>query len=160
MEYCILGTDNLPRTLLMYYGNTPSSHMNYFQTILCNSPEFNRTVVNHDLHYVIWDVPPKKEPRVLTTNDLENMTQIGAAFGSRFARDDPVLDHIDQEVLNRGPGKIVPGGWCLGNDHGDACMIWGNADVLSPGPRAMRLADFMAQLLSAETLHLNRCIWD
>ncbi|XP_008808451.1 beta-glucuronosyltransferase GlcAT14A-like [Phoenix dactylifera] len=160
VEYCILDTDNLPRTLLMYYGNTPSSCTNYFQTVLCNSPEFNRTVVNHDLHYVVWDTSPKKEPHVLTTNDLENMTQSGAAFGTRFARDDPVLDHIDQEVLNCGPSKIVPGGWCLGKGHTDACLIWGNVDVLIPGPGAMRLADFMAQLLSAGTLHSHQCIWD
>nr|XP_010918856.1 beta-glucuronosyltransferase GlcAT14A [Elaeis guineensis] len=160
VEYCILGTDNLPRALLMYYGNTPSSHMNYFQTVLCNSPEFNMTVVNHDLHYVMGDMPLKPEPRVLTTNDLENMTQSGAAFGTRFAKDDLVLNHIDHEVLNRDPSKMVPGGWCLGNGSGDACMIWGNADVLSPGPRAMKLADFMALLLSTGTLHSHQCIWD
>ncbi|XP_008804738.2 beta-glucuronosyltransferase GlcAT14A-like [Phoenix dactylifera] len=160
VEYCILGTENLPRALLMYYANMPSSHTNYFQTVLCNSPEFNRTIVNHNLRYVKWDMPPKEEPRALTLNDLENMTQSGAAFGRRFAKDDHILNHIDQEVLNRDPGKIVPGGWCLGKGHGDPCMIWGSADVLSPGPGAMRLARFITQLLSTGTFHSRQCVWD
>ncbi|GAA0141723.1 glycosyltransferase [Lithospermum erythrorhizon] len=44
-EYCILGWDNLPRTLLLYYTNFVSKN----------------TTVNHDLHYISWDNPPKNE---------------------------------------------------------------------------------------------------
>ncbi|WOL06192.1 beta-glucuronosyltransferase GlcAT14A [Canna indica] len=160
IEYCILGTDNLPRTLLMYYANTPSSHTNYFQTVLCNSPVFNRTIVNHHLHYLETDASPKKEPRFLTLDDLNNITQSGAVFGTRFSENDPVLDHIDKEILSRGPGRIVPGGWCLGGIHGDPCAVWGNPDVLTPGPGAVVLAKSLAYLLSAERLHSQQCIWD
>ncbi|CAL9756749.1 unnamed protein product [Musa acuminata subsp. burmannicoides] len=159
IEYCILGTDNLPRTLMMYYANTLSSHTNYFQTVLCNSPGFNRTIVNHHLHYMIWEASPKKEPRLLTMDDLKNMTITGAAFGTRFSKNDPVLDHIDKETLSRGPGRIVPGGWCLGGSHGDPCAVWGNPDVLIPGPGAARLAKIIADLLSDGKLRSQQCIW-
>ncbi|XP_065001859.1 beta-glucuronosyltransferase GlcAT14A-like [Musa acuminata AAA Group] len=159
IEYCILGTDNLPRTLMMYYANTLSSHTNYFQTVLCNSPGFNRTIVNHHLHYMIWDASPKKEPRLLTMDDLKNMTITGAAFGTRFSKNDPVLDHIDKETLSRGPGRIVPGGWCLGGSRGDPCAVWGNPDVLIPGPGAARLAKIIADLLSDGKLRSQQCIW-
>ncbi|KAM3249299.1 beta-glucuronosyltransferase GlcAT14B [Capsicum annuum] len=57
--YCIWGWDNLPRNLLMYYSNFVSSPEGYFHTVICNAPEFTSTVLNHDLHYISWDVPPK-----------------------------------------------------------------------------------------------------
>ncbi|XP_072989088.1 beta-glucuronosyltransferase GlcAT14A isoform X2 [Typha latifolia] len=160
IEYCILGTDNLPRTLLMYYSNMPSPQTNYFQTVLCNSPEFNRKIVNDNLHYVTWDTSPDKEPRLLNVSDLGNMTQSGAVFGTRFTKDDPVLDRIDQEVLSRGPSKIVPGGWCLGGGHTDPCSIWGNPDILRPGPGARKLTNVIVQLLSDKSFHSHQCIWD
>ncbi|KAJ6821514.1 putative beta-glucuronosyltransferase GlcAT14A-like [Iris pallida] len=161
IEHSILGTDNLPRILLMYYANTASSHKNYFQTLLCNTPEFNRTILNHHLHYATWDTPPRQEPRVLGLDDLKNMTESGAAFGTRFSRDDTkVLDRIDLEVLNRRPGNVVPGGWCLGGGSEDPCTVWGNADILRPGPGARNLARAIVQMLSSDGFHSNRCIWD
>ncbi|XP_074559330.1 beta-glucuronosyltransferase GlcAT14A [Curcuma longa] len=160
LEHCILGTDNLPRTLLMYYANTPSPQTNYFQTVLCNSPAFNRTIVNHHLHYLEQDASPKKKLRLLILDDLKNMTISGAAFGARFSKDDPVLDHIDKEILSRDPGRIVPGGWCLGGSHGDPCAVWGKPDVLTPGPGATRLARSIADMLSDERFHAQQCIWD
>ncbi|XP_020093250.1 beta-glucuronosyltransferase GlcAT14A [Ananas comosus] len=160
IEYCILGTNNLPRTLLMYYSNMPSPHLNYFHTVLCNSPEFNRTVVNHNLHYVTWDMSSRKEPRLLTLDDVANLTRSGVAFATQFAKDDPALDRIDQEILGRGPGRVVPGGWCLGGGRGDPCSKWGSPNVLRPGRRAMDLANAIAQLLTPENLYSHQCIWD
>jgi hypothetical protein len=86
IEYRIFGMDNLPRTLLMYYTNMPLPHRKYFQTVLCNSPEFNKTVVNHDLHYSTWDAHSKNEPHLLTIDDVENMTESAAAFGLDFPK--------------------------------------------------------------------------
>ncbi|EER95514.1 hypothetical protein BDA96_01G540000 [Sorghum bicolor] len=160
IEYCIVGMDNLPRTLLMYYTNMPLPHRKYFQTVLCNSPEFNETAVNHDLHYSTWDARSKNEPRLLTIDDLENMTDSGAAFGTRFPKDDHVLDHIDAEILHRLPGDPVTGGWCIGVGHDSPCDISGNPDVLRPGPKAVKLAKFLAERLSYQNFYGHQCIWD
>ncbi|CAN6285702.1 unnamed protein product [Urochloa humidicola] len=160
IEYCIVGMDNLPRTLLMYYTNMRLPHRKYFQTVLCNSPEFNRTVVNHDLHYSTWDAPSKNEPRLLSMADVENMTKSGAAFGTRFPKDDPVLDHIDAEILHRLPGELVTGGWCIGVGHDSPCDVSGNLDVLRPGPAATKLAKFLAEKLSHRSFYSQQCIWD
>lgn len=160
IEYCIIGMDNLPRTLLMYYTNMPLPHRKYFQTVLCNSPEFNKTVVNHDLHYSTWHDAPKNEPRLLTMADVENITKSGAAFGTRFPKDDAVLDHIDAEILHRLPGEPVTGGWCIGVGHDSPCDVSGNPDVLRPGPEAMKLAKFLAERLSYQNFYSQQCIWD
>ncbi|MQM03574.1 hypothetical protein Taro_036356, partial [Colocasia esculenta] len=147
VDFCILGVDNLPRTLLMYYANTPSSHTNYFQTVLCNSIQFNGSIVNHNLHYISWDDPPKRDPRVLSLTDFYNMTQSGVAFATRFLNNSPILDQIDRELLNRGPGRLVPGAWCLGAD-GDPCSVGVDAEILRPGPGAKRLENVVVQLLA------------
>ncbi|KAF6171080.1 hypothetical protein GIB67_010948 [Kingdonia uniflora] len=160
IDYCILGSDNLPRTALMYFSNMPSSQANYFQTVVCNSQEFNKTVVNHNLQYESWDTPPKLGQHVLGLNDFGGMVQSGAAFGSRFLLDDPVLDRIDLEILNREPGKVVSGGWCLGEDDKDPCTVWGDADILRPGAGARRLEKGIVRLLSNEAFHAQQCIID
>lgn len=152
--------DNLPRTLLMYHTNMPLPHRKYFQTVLCNSPEFNKTVVNHDLHYSTWDARPKNEPRLLTLDDVENMTKSGAAFGTRFTKDDLALDRIDAEILHRLPGEPVTGGWCVGVGHDSPCDVSGNTDVLRPGPEAIKLAKFLAERLSYWNFYSHQCIWD
>ncbi|KAG0454421.1 hypothetical protein HPP92_025725 [Vanilla planifolia] len=157
VEYINFGTNNLPRALLMYYANTPSAHMNYLHTVLCNSPEFNRTIVNNHLHYVRDENPNR---HLLGLKDFNNMTLSGAAFGSGFPKDDPVLDKIDQQVLNRGPRGVVPGGWCLGGiGSDDPCGIRGNPDALMPGPGTTRLAKNIVQLLTTKELQSHQCIW-
>ncbi|RWR96076.1 beta-glucuronosyltransferase GlcAT14A [Cinnamomum micranthum f. kanehirae] len=157
VEFCILGSDNFPRTLLMYYSNTPSSHANYFHTTVCNSREFNKTTVNYNMHYVSWDNPPKRDPRPLGLDDFEKMIESGAAFGTLFSSDDPVLDRIDREVLNRSPGKIAPGGWCLGEGD-DPCTVWGDANVLRPGSGAKRFEKAIVDHLSNGTFRSQQCI--
>ncbi|CAA6662566.1 unnamed protein product [Spirodela intermedia] len=163
LDFCILGVDNLPRTLLMYYANIPSSHTNYFQTLLCNSIQFNGSIVNHNLRYTAWDEPRRQDlPRVLSSADLGNMTQSRAAFGARFERNSSVLDQIDRELLNRRPGRMVPGGWCLGDGgaDGDPCSVWGSAEVLRPGPGAKRLENLVVELLASDSFHSNQCKWE
>uniref|UniRef100_A0A1D1Y6F1 Xylosyltransferase 1 n=1 Tax=Anthurium amnicola TaxID=1678845 RepID=A0A1D1Y6F1_9ARAE len=159
VDFCILGVDNLPRTLLMYYANTPSSHTNYFHTVLCNSIQFNGSIINHNLHYVSLDVHQKRDPRLLGLTDFDNITRIGAAFATRFVGNSPILDKIDQELLNRQPGKIVPGGWCLG-EGSDPCSIWGDGEILLPGPGAKRLENALVQLLANDTFRSHQCTWE
>lgn len=160
VEFCILGTDNLPRTLLMYFANTPSSLSNYFPTILCNSRQFNRTIINHNLRYANFASPSNEEPRPLSSNDFDDMIRSGTAFASRFPQDDPLLAHIDREILNRSQGSAVPGGWCLGEPGNDTCSVWGDADVLRPGPGARRLEKLIVGLLSNGTVQSRQCIFE
>ncbi|KAL9237742.1 hypothetical protein vseg_012255 [Gypsophila vaccaria] len=157
IEHCILGSDNLPRTLLMYLANTQSSILNYVPTILCNSPEFKDTVVNHNLQYASYYSPSKEDPRQLNLSDFNAMLQSGSAFATKFRQNDPILDRIDREILGRAPGKVVPGGWCLG-DSNDACEIWGDASILRPGPGAKRLEKRIVDLLANGAYQNQQCI--
>ncbi|XP_011002162.1 PREDICTED: xylosyltransferase 1-like [Populus euphratica] len=159
IEHCILGVDNLPRILMMYLSNTPSSLINYFPTVICNSRQFNRTVINHNLQYVAFEKPSKKVPRALNSSEFDAMIESGAAFATQFKLDDPVLDRIDQDVLGRNPGEVVPGGWCLGGEPGNiTCSAWGDADILRPGTGAARLEKLIVRLLSNGEFHSRQCI--
>ncbi|KAL8032114.1 hypothetical protein ABFX02_13G073600 [Erythranthe guttata] len=144
VEYCIWGYDNLPRTLLMYYSNFVSSPEGYFQTVICNSPDFAPTVVNHDMHYISWDYPPKQHPHTLTVNDTTKMVSSGAPFARKFKKDDLALDKIDRELLGRKNGSFTPGGWCAG---GRRCSEVGNPTKLRPGPGAVRLRRLVNELV-------------
>ncbi|PKI37636.1 hypothetical protein CRG98_041929 [Punica granatum] len=154
VEYCIWGWDNLPRTLLMYYTNFVSSPEGYFQTVICNAPEFAKTAVNHDLHYISWDIPPRQHPHTLTINDTDKMIASGAAFARKFKKDDPVLDRIDKELLRRRKGAFTPGGWCSGKPK---CSEVGNPKKLKPSPGSKRLRGLVARLVLAAKLGHNQC---
>ncbi|XP_059630383.1 beta-glucuronosyltransferase GlcAT14A-like [Cornus florida] len=156
IEFCILGTDNLPRTLLLYLANMPSALSVYFPSILCNSHQFKRTTINHGLQYASFDA--KKELRPLNINDFDDLIQSGAAFATPFLPDDRILDRIDRKILRRRPGKPVPGGWCLGKRGNDTCSTWGDADILRPGPGARRLEKLIVQLLSNGTFRSHQCV--
>ncbi|MCL7035314.1 hypothetical protein MKW94_004855 [Papaver nudicaule] len=156
VEHCILGAENLPRTVLMYLSNTPSSPANYFQTVVCNSREFSKTVVNHNLRWQ-WHSSLNGSDNA---NELSEMINSGAIFGTGFILDESVLDHIDQEVLKRRPGRILPGGWCLGDYHSfnDPCMVKGSVDIVRPGPGSTRLEKLLVRLLSSRTFQSEQCI--
>lgn len=141
----------------MYFTNTLSSLTNYFPTILCNSHEFKRTVVNHNLQYVTFDKPYKLVPQELNSSDFDAMVRSGAAFASQFKPDDSVLDRIDKEILGRNPGEVVPGGWCLGESMNGSCSVWGDADVLRPSPASARLEKRIVELLSDGALQARQC---
>ncbi|KAK6255088.1 hypothetical protein SCA6_016393 [Theobroma cacao] len=157
IEFCILGTDNLPRTLLMYFANTPYSFTNYFPTVLCNSDQFKRTVINHNLQYIAFNKSSTKKPPQMNSAEFDAMIQSGAAFATQFRFDDPVLDRIDQEILKRSPGKAVPGGWCLGEPDNGTCSVWGDADILRPGPGARRLEKRIVESLSDGRFQSQQC---
>ncbi|KAM6584738.1 hypothetical protein CsatB_011740 [Cannabis sativa] len=154
VEYCIWGWDNLPRTLLMYYTNFVSSPEGYFQTVICNEPEYAKTAVNHDLHYIAWDMPPKQHPHTLTINDTTKMITSNAAFARKFKQDDIALDKIDKDLLNRNKEGFTPGGWCAGSPK---CSEVGNPNKLKPGPGAQRLHQLVSKLVLAAKYGQNQC---
>lgn len=157
VEFCILGTDNLPRTLLMYFTNTPYSYSNYFPTVLCNSDQYKKTVINHNLQHVAFNKTISTKPLSLKPEEFDAMIQSGAAFATHFQFDSPVLDRIDQEILKRSPGKVVPGGWCLGEPANDTCSVWGDASILRPGPGAKRLKKRIVDLLADDKYRSMQC---
>ena len=118
MCFCVAARLLLPHHLL-----SNASTLNYFfspfqgylHTVLCNS-DFNKTLINTDLHYITWDTPPKQHPRTLTGIDYHAMTQSGAMFARKFnlnaSESLPVLNLIDAAILGRSEGGFVPGGWC------------------------------------------------
>ncbi|GAA0160021.1 glycosyltransferase [Lithospermum erythrorhizon] len=152
VEYCVWGWDNLPRTLLMYYSNFVSSPEGYFQTVVCNAPQFIPTVINHDMHYISWDNPPKQHPHTLSLNDTTKIIASGAAFARKFKQDDPVLDMIDKELLGRRNGSFTPGGWCE-----DGCSKVGNPSKLQPGPGAQRLRRLIGNLVLSAKFTQHQC---
>ncbi|KAL1203072.1 Beta-glucuronosyltransferase GlcAT14A [Cardamine amara subsp. amara] len=154
VEYCIWGWDNLPRTLLMYYTNFLSTPEGYFHTVICNAPEYSSTVVNHDLHFISWDRPPKQHPRTLNINDTERMITSGAAFARKFRHNDPALDKIDKELLLRGNGNFTPGGWCVGEPK---CSRVGDPSKIKPGPGANRLNELVNRLVLISKLNQRQC---
>ncbi|KAK9116943.1 hypothetical protein Sjap_015890 [Stephania japonica] len=159
IDFCIWGWDNLPRTVLMYYANFISSPEGYFHTVICNAQEFRNTTVNSDLHFISWDNPPKQHPHHLTIDDMSRMIESNAPFARKFRRDDPVLDKVDSELLFRGPGMLVPGGWCVGSreNGSDPCSHVGNMTVIKPGPGAKRLENLILSLLSNENFRPRQC---
>ncbi|OIT34959.1 beta-glucuronosyltransferase glcat14a [Nicotiana attenuata] len=157
-EYCILGSENLPRTLLMYLSNSPSSESVYFPTILCNSRNFNRTTINHNMLYASFN--SRSQARRLNSSDFNDLLMSGAAFASPFEADDPVLDQIDHELLHHNRDEPVPGGWCLGDSETNKCSVWGDAEILRPGPGAKRLEKKLLQLFSNGSYLSDQCQYE
>ncbi|KAK4415370.1 Beta-glucuronosyltransferase GlcAT14A [Sesamum alatum] len=155
-EYCIVGWDNLPRTLLLYYTNFVSSPEGYFQTLLCNSEDFKNKTVNHDLHYITWDNPPKQHPRSLGLKDYRRMILSNRPFARKFKKNDPVLNKIDRELLRRGSRQFAYGGWC---EDGDKCMdLQGDKyGVLRPGAGARRLRILLSKLIYTQNFSKRQC---
>ncbi|KAL6192706.1 hypothetical protein ACLB2K_033792 [Fragaria x ananassa] len=159
LEFCILGWDNLPRTMLMYFTNVILSEEGYFHSVICNSPEFKNTTVNSDLRYMIWDTPPKMEPHFLNTSVYDQMVQSGAAFGRQFQKDDAVLDMVDEKILKRGKNRAAPGAWCSGWNSWwmDPCSQWGDANIMKPGPQAKKFEESITNLLDDWSSQSNQC---
>ncbi|KAK4588301.1 hypothetical protein RGQ29_019329 [Quercus rubra] len=159
VEFCVWGWDNLPRTLLMYYTNFLSSPEGYFHTVVCNHKDYQNTTVNHDLHYIKWDNPPKQHPISLTLEHFNDMVQSGAPFARRFAKDDPVLNKIDKELLRKSDGQVTPGGWCVGNSvlGKDPCAVYGNLNSVKPTVNSKRLEKLIVKLLDSDNFRSKQC---
>ncbi|TKY50943.1 Xylosyltransferase 1 [Spatholobus suberectus] len=159
LEFCIFGWDNLPRTLLMYFTNVKLSQEGYFHSVICNTPEFKNTTVNGDLRYMIWDSPPKMEPQFLNTSVYNQMVESGAAFARQFRLNNPVLDMIDEKILQRGRHHTAPGAWCTGRRSwwADPCSQWGDVNIVKPGPQAKKLEGSVSSLLDDWNSQTNQC---
>uniref|UniRef100_A0A1J3H694 Xylosyltransferase 2 n=1 Tax=Noccaea caerulescens TaxID=107243 RepID=A0A1J3H694_NOCCA len=160
IEHCVLGTDNFPRTLLMYLSNTPASISNYFPTILCNSNLFKKTIINNNLLYLASNDTSKERYHHLDPKEFTEMVESGAAFARGFRFDDSNLDRIDHELLGRRHGEVVPGGWCLGDSskNSSSCSVWGDSGILRPGSGSDRLERRIVELLSNDWFKSHQCI--
>nr|XP_043620809.1 beta-glucuronosyltransferase GlcAT14A [Erigeron canadensis] len=159
-EYCIIGWENLPRTLLLYYTNFVSSPEGYFQTVICNSKDYKNTTVNHDLHYITWDTPPKQHPRSLGPRDYRKMVLSSRPFARKFKHNNVVLDRIDRELLKRRPGHFTNGGWCSkSSDKHQTCSSLQDDGfgVLKPGAGARRLKTLLTKLTSNPNFNRRQC---
>ncbi|GER28333.1 Core-2/I-branching beta-1,6-N-acetylglucosaminyltransferase family protein [Striga asiatica] len=112
VEHCVKGWDNFPRKLLMYSSNVAFPLESYFQTVLCNTPEFhNTTIVNDDLRYIV----NRNETLNITTIKISNRdskTTRRTIFVGPFEENDPKLQAIDEQLLKLDKNGIVRGKWC------------------------------------------------
>ncbi|KAJ9135808.1 hypothetical protein P3X46_032943 [Hevea brasiliensis] len=159
LEFCILGWNNLPRTLLMYFNNVILPEEGYFHSVVCNAPEFKNTTVNSDLRYMVWDNPPKMEPHFLNVSDYDELVRSGAAFARQFKRNDPVLEMIDEKILKRGHNRAAPGAWCTGRRSWliDPCSQWGDVNVVKPGPQTKKFEETIKNLVDELNWQMNQC---
>ncbi|KAK3151214.1 hypothetical protein QOZ80_3AG0243120 [Eleusine coracana subsp. coracana] len=159
LEFCLLGWDNLPRTLLMYFTNFLASSEGYFHTVICNSNYYQNTTINNDLRFMAWDNPPRAHPVNLTIEHFDAMANSGVPFAHSFSDDNPVLDMIDDRLLGRASDRFAPGGWCLGGsvDGKDPCTFFGRSFVLRPTKRSAKLEELLLKLLEPDNFRPKQC---
>ncbi|KAG6601843.1 Beta-glucuronosyltransferase GlcAT14A [Cucurbita argyrosperma subsp. argyrosperma] len=159
LEYCVLGWDNLPRTLLMYFNNIVLSQEGYFHSVICNSNEFKNTTVNSNLRFMMWDDPPKMEPLFFNASNFDVMAESGAAFARKFHKDDAVLDMVDKKLLERGRNQLTPGAWCSGRRNWwmDPCSQWSDVNILKSGSQAKKFEESVKNLLNDWNAQPNQC---
>ncbi|KAF8766180.1 hypothetical protein HU200_007683 [Digitaria exilis] len=152
VEHCVAATDNLPRTLLMYFSNTLDAAEFYFQTVMANTPRFRNSTVNHSVRS---GVPP---PQALDQRArYDALVGSGAAFAGRFGDDEALLQRIDEEVLRRPLDGVTPGEWCAGGtgEEGAAaeCSVGGDINAVRQGAAGKRLASLIAGLVGNAACH-------
>lgn len=158
VEFCLWGWDNLPRLVLMYYANFLSSPEGYFHTVICNADEFRNTTINHDLHFIAWDNPPKQHPHFLTVNDYQRMVDSNAPFARKFGHNETVLEKIDSELLGCSPDGFVPGGWFSNIDNLNISVPDSTKSIeLKPGHGAERIHRLISGLLSDNDVNGKHC---
>ncbi|XP_031281320.1 beta-glucuronosyltransferase GlcAT14A-like [Pistacia vera] len=168
MEHCVHGWDNFPRKLLMFLTNIAFPLESYFHTVICNSLEFQNTTVNNDLRFMIWDNPTLTgEPQILKLSEYDKMLTSGAAFARQFEEGDPVLEKIDQNVLNRSANGVVPGKWCSSGpgknntNLEEVCSTWGsnvNIDAVKPRSHGMKLRALLSKLATNGSIGTSQCL--
>ena len=161
MEFCILGWDNLPRHLLLYFSNAIIPQEGYFQSVACNSPEFKNTTVNSDMRFIEWDTPPQMEPHFFNSSDFAKIVASSAPFARQFRGGEPLLDDIDEKLLGRRRGQAVPGGWCSRGKWQWRCLGQcndsGNIGQVIPGPRGQKLKARMGELIASWRAQESSC---
>ncbi|CAJ2656398.1 unnamed protein product [Trifolium pratense] len=168
MEYCVNGWDNLPRKLLMFFSNVAYPMETYFHTVLCNSQEFNNTIVDNNLIYSLFDNDPS-ESQLLDMSHYDTMMEIGAAFARPFGEGELVLEKIDDLVLNRTFNGFVQGEWCSNSNleinkttkvleiEEGMCSISGNIDVVKPGLFGIKLRTLLGEIVSSGRYKTSQC---
>ncbi|CAJ2656405.1 unnamed protein product [Trifolium pratense] len=168
MEYCVNGWDNLPRKLLMFFSNVAYPMETYFHTVLCNSQEFNNTIVDNNLIYSLFDNDPS-ESQLLDMSHYDTMMEIGAAFARPFGEGELVLEKIDDLVLNRTFNGFVQGEWCSNSNleinkttkvleiEEGMCSISGNIDVVKPGLFGIKLRTLLGEIVSSGRYRTSQC---
>ncbi|KAL6608227.1 hypothetical protein ACP70R_041290 [Stipagrostis hirtigluma subsp. patula] len=159
IEYCVLGWENLPRILLMYFNNVILPQEGYFHSVICNSLDFRNFTVNNDLRFMVWDDPPQTEPLFLNREHYSQMVDSGAPFARRFQENDPLLDKIDSNILKRWSHGPVPGAWCSGRKRwfNDPCSQWSDVNIVRPGPQAVKLYQYINRTLEEAKSSSNSC---
>ncbi|XP_047096222.1 beta-glucuronosyltransferase GlcAT14B-like [Lolium rigidum] len=159
IEYCILGWENLPRVLLMYFNNVVLPQEGYFHSVICNSVDFRNSTVNNDLRYKVWDEPPQTEPLFLNMAHYDEMVNSGQPFARRFQKKEPLLNKIDDKLLRRPGHGPVPGAWCSGRKGWfvDSCSQWSDVNVVKPGPQASKLQQYINRTLEEANSGAKSC---
>lgn len=87
------------------------------------------------------------------------MVQNGAPFARKFAKDDPVLNKIDEKLLKRSNNRFTPGGWCVGNSAfgKDPCLVYGNPYAIKPSVNSKTLEKLIVKLLDPEIFRSKQC---
>ncbi|KAL1195764.1 Beta-glucuronosyltransferase GlcAT14B [Cardamine amara subsp. amara] len=152
-------TRSLPTAFKLFTGSAwmvlSRSFVEYTIWVICNVPEFSKTAVNHDLHYIAWNNPPRQHPLALSLRDMEQMIARGSAFGRKFRSNDPVLDKIDQELLKRtNETGFTPGGWCGGKPE---CSVVEDVARIRLSLGAERLKGLVDRLVSESKSGKNQC---
>nr|GMC53912.1 beta-glucuronosyltransferase GlcAT14A-like [Ipomoea batatas] len=153
MEHCVEGWDNLPRKLLLYYTNVVSPLESYFHTLICNTPEFQNTTVNHDLRHTVKGA--------LNLLQRDEFTSDLAVFARTFEEDDEAMEGLDRDVLKRAPDGLVPGKWCLARgtneSEGKVCSRWGDINSVQPGTYGVKLHKILSKFSAEKESQTNLC---
>uniref|UniRef100_A0ACD5TXN4 Uncharacterized protein n=2 Tax=Avena sativa TaxID=4498 RepID=A0ACD5TXN4_AVESA len=159
IEYCVLGWDNLPRILLMYFNNVKLPQEGYFHSVICNSVDFRNSTLNNDLRYKVWDEPPQTEPQFLNMAHYDEIVDSGQPFARRFQQNEPLLDKIDEKLLGRWGHGLVPGAWCSGRKSWfvDPCSQWSDVNVVNPGPQALKLQQYINRTVEEANSGAKSC---
>ncbi|KAH6773291.1 hypothetical protein C2S52_003839 [Perilla frutescens var. hirtella] len=157
LEHCVTGLDNLPRKLLMYFNNVVFPLESYFQTVLCNTPDFQNTIlVNDDLRHSVHNIEAH-----LSYRDDPSIVHRAAVFATPFREDDPQLQEIDEKLLHRAPGRFVPGEWCNqtapSSNATTSTSIWGDIDAVQPRIQGVELKKFFLRLVEDNKMASNQC---
>lgn len=100
--YYILETLEQNKALVRFFKLSWAPDEMLFQTILYNS-EYQKDMVNDNLRYIDWS-EGNKNPKLLTSEDLQPLLTSGKYFGRKFsaAKDVAVLDQLDRQLQPEG----------------------------------------------------------
>ena len=142
----------------MYFTNVMLPLEGYFHSVACNS-DFRNSTVNNDLRYMLWDDPPKMEPRFLDSTHYDEIMESGVPFARKFQEKEYLLDKIDEQILRRWRHRPVPGAWCTGRKQWftDPCSQWSNVNIVRPGPQAEKLRRYMDRILEESKSSNSSC---